>query len=57
MTFPREHRAKLHSNNRIERLNGEVKRRTTTDGPSNVPGTCRWNPSPQSPVSLRAVTR
>lgn len=28
MTFPREHRAKLHSTNPIERLNGEIKRRT-----------------------------
>lgn len=26
--FPREHRAKLHSTNLIERLNGEIKRRT-----------------------------
>lgn len=25
MTFPREHRAKLHSTNPIERLNGEIK--------------------------------
>jgi hypothetical protein len=28
MGFPREHRAKLHSTNPIERLNGEIKRRT-----------------------------
>ena len=27
MTFPKEHRAKLHSTNPIERLNGEIKRR------------------------------
>ncbi len=26
--FPREHRAKTHSSNPIERLNGEIKRRT-----------------------------
>ncbi len=26
MTFPREHRAKIHSTNPIERLNGEIKR-------------------------------
>ncbi len=26
MSFPMEHRAKLHSNNPIERVNGEVKR-------------------------------
>jgi putative transposase len=29
MTFPKEHRGKLHSTNPIERLNGETKRRTT----------------------------
>ena len=28
MTFPKEHRAKLHSINPIERINGEIKRRT-----------------------------
>ena len=28
MTLPREHRTKLHSTNPIERLNGEIKRRT-----------------------------
>lgn len=27
-SFPREHRAKLHSTNPIERMNGEIKRRT-----------------------------
>ncbi|MGO8315987.1 transposase, partial [Rhizobium ruizarguesonis] len=27
MTFPKEHRARLHSTNPIERLNGESKRR------------------------------
>jgi transposase-like protein len=32
MSFPREHRAKLHSNNPIERLNGEIKRRTEVIG-------------------------
>ena len=32
MTFPREHRAKLHSTNPIERLNGEIKRRTEVVG-------------------------
>jgi transposase-like protein len=30
--FPREHRAKLHSTNPIERLNGETKRRTDVVG-------------------------
>jgi hypothetical protein len=32
MTFPREHRVKLHSINPIERLNGEIKRRTEVAG-------------------------
>lgn len=32
MTFPKEHRAKLHSTNPIERLNGESKRRTEVVG-------------------------
>ncbi|ESY29086.1 IS256 family transposase [Mesorhizobium sp. LNJC391B00] len=32
MTFPKEHRAKLHSTNPIETLNGEIKRRTEVVG-------------------------
>jgi transposase-like protein len=32
MDFPKEHRAKLHSTNPIERLNGEIKRRTDVVG-------------------------
>ncbi len=32
MSFPKEHRAKLHSTNPIERLNGEIKRRTEVVG-------------------------
>jgi len=28
MTFPSQHRTKLHSTNPIERVNGEIKRRT-----------------------------
>jgi putative transposase len=32
MTFPKEHRLKLHSTNPIERLNGEIKRRTEVIG-------------------------
>ena len=30
MGFPAPHRAKTHSNNPLERLNGEIKRRTDT---------------------------
>lgn len=32
MTFPKEHRLKIHSTNPIERLNGEIKRRTDIVG-------------------------
>ena len=32
MTFPQQHRTKLHSTNLIERLNGEIKRRTDVVG-------------------------
>ena len=32
MSFPREHRQKLHSTNPIERLHAEVKRRTNVVG-------------------------
>ena len=32
MSFPREHRQKLHSTNLLERLNGEIKRRTNVVG-------------------------
>lgn len=49
MTFPKEHRAKLHSRNPIERLNGEIKRRTEVVG--SLPerrshrAPCRRNPA------------
>jgi putative transposase len=32
MTFPKEHKAKIHSTNPIERVNGEIKRRTEIVG-------------------------
>ena len=32
MSFPKEHRPKIHSTNPIERLNGEIKRRTEVAG-------------------------
>ena len=32
MTFPKEHWTKIHSVNPLERLNGEVKRRTNVVG-------------------------
>jgi transposase-like protein len=32
MTFPAQHRTKLHSTNPLERLNGEIKRRTEAVG-------------------------
>ena len=32
MAFPRDYRAKIHSTNPLERLNGEIKRRTDVIG-------------------------
>ena len=32
MNFPKEHRAKIHSTNRLERVGGEIKRRTEVVG-------------------------
>ena len=32
MSFPKEHRVQLHSTNPIERVNGEIKRRTEVVG-------------------------
>ena len=54
MAFPKEHRTKLHSNNPIERLNGEIKRRTEVVGmlaspafgsPTRPPSSAWWAPS------------
>ena len=34
MTFPKDHRPKIHSINPLERLNGEIKRRTMSSASS-----------------------
>lgn len=36
MSFPQEHRAKLHSSNPLERLIGEIKRRAEVAGPRAI---------------------
>ncbi len=53
MTLPREHRAKLHSTNPIECLNGEIKRRTDIVGifPTRSP-----SPRPSAPSSWSRAT-
>ncbi len=54
MGFPAAHRLKLHSTNPIERLNGEIKRRT--EAHSTYPGRTRrrslTGPCPTSPLIL-----
>ncbi|NOW46965.1 transposase-like protein [Novosphingobium sp. SG751A] len=55
MAFPKEHRAKLHSTNPIERLNGEIKRRTEVVGVSVLAMPPAWLcafHSPTRPLSL-----
>jgi transposase-like protein len=54
MTFPPQHRTKLHSTNPIERLNGEIKRRTEVVCQS----ACKFDPSSASnfdPFARRAL--
>ncbi|MEY9123297.1 transposase-like protein [Bradyrhizobium yuanmingense] len=47
MTFPPQHRTKLHSTNPIERLNGEIKRRTEWSeySPMRTPSSASSEPS------------
>ena len=47
MSFPLQHRVKLHSINPLERLNGEIKRRTDVIGifPKGLPSSALSAPS------------
>jgi transposase-like protein len=46
MVFPKEHRAKLHSTNPLERLNGEIKRRIDVVGISRMKPPSRVSSAP-----------
>ena len=42
MTFPKDHRPKIHSINPLERLNGEIKRRTPMSSSCGRPHDTPW---------------
>jgi transposase-like protein len=51
MSFPKEHRVKIHSTNPIERLNGEIKRHTEVVGLTTPPRALVWAKMGWSKVS------
>ena len=63
MSFPKEHRAKIHITNPIERLNGEIKRRTgvvgifpTEDSIYRLVGTLLREPNDEWALQRRYMT-